>query len=343
MSSSRTAAPAPARPPSGLPGARPLVGVAVFGCAPDEAALVRELAPGLGVSPVITSAPVSEATTHLAAGMRCVSVGHKSRIANPDLLALRRAGVEYLSTRSIGLDHIDVEYAASLGITVANTAYSPDGVADHTIMLILLAIRDAGAVIRRADAHDYRLSGTRGRELRDLTVGVVGTGRIGAAVIARLQGFGCRILAFDSSPRASADYRSLDDLLRESDVVTLHAPLGAGTHHLLDAERLARMKPGAYLVNTARGPLVDTAALADALESGRLGGAALDVVEGEEGIFYADRRSRPPRENPALLRLQRLPQVVVTSHTAYYTDHVLRDTIEGCLRGCVDFEEASRG
>lgn len=325
-------APAPPEAPS-APRPEP-VALTVFACAPDEAALFRELAPAHGVTPVLTEEPLSAATAHLAAGSLSVSVGHQSRVGDAELRALGGLGVGHLSTRSVGVDHIDVALAESLGMTVENVAYSPDGVAEHAVLLVLLAIRDAGSVIRRADAHDYRVSGTRARELRDLTVGVVGTGRIGTAVLERLRGFGCRILAYDTSPRAGADYRGLDELLGESDVVTLHAPLTDATHHLLDAPRLARMKPGAYLVNTARGGLVDTAALADALESGRLAGAALDVVEGEEGVFYADRRLRPPTENPGLLRLQRLPQVVITSHTGYYTDHVLRDTVDHVLRGC---------
>ena len=152
------------------------------------------------------------------------------------------------------------------------------------------------SVIRRADVHDYRLNDVRGKELRDLTVGVIGTGRIGAAVMDRLRGFGCRILAYDTRPKASADYVSLGELLEQSDIVTLHTPLTAETHHLLDRHRIERMKHGAVIVNTGRGALVDTEALVSALESGRLGGAALDVLEGEEGIFYADCSESADRE-----------------------------------------------
>jgi D-specific alpha-keto acid dehydrogenase len=311
--------------------------VTVYGCGPDEAALFREIAPRFGVLPTITEAAVSEATAELAAGNRCVSVGHKTRVTDATLRALGRAGVEYVSTRSIGYDHINVTYAASIGVTVGNVAYSPDSVADYTLMLMLMAVRNAKSVLRRADTHDYRLSEIRGKELRDLTVGVVGTGRIGAAVMARLRGFGCRTLAYDSRPGAAADYVPLEELLRQSDIVTLHTPLTAATHHLLDRRRIARLKDGAYIVNTGRGALLDTEALVHALESGRLGGAALDVLEGEEGIFYADRRNEPV-ECAALLRLQRLPNVLISPHTAYYTDHALRDTVENSLRNCVQFE-----
>jgi D-specific alpha-keto acid dehydrogenase len=174
-----------------------------------------------------------------------------------------------------------------------------------------------------------------------LTVGVVGTGRIGAAVIDRLAGFGCRILAHDKHPKTAAEYVPLDALLQASDVVTLHTPLTAGTHHLLDGRRIGRMKHGACVINTGRGSLVDTEALVHALETGTLAGAGLDVLEGEEGIFYADCRARPPERQP-LARLQRLPNVIVSPHTAYYTDRALRDIVEGSLGGCREFERSVR-
>jgi D-specific alpha-keto acid dehydrogenase len=126
-------------------------------------------------------------------------------------------------------------------------------------------------------------------------------------------------------------------LLQQSDIVTLHTPLNADTHHLLNRQRIAQMKHGAFIINTGRGSLLDTEALIPALESGRLGGAALDVLEGEEGIFYADYRNKPV-ESQLLLRLQTLPNVLITPHTAYYTDHALRDTIENTLINCQKFE-----
>ncbi|MFI1328143.1 lactate dehydrogenase [Streptomyces sp. WAC04189] len=315
--------------------------IAIYGCDPDEAALFRELAPRFGVTPIITDAPVSEVNAELASGSRSISVGHKTPISNTTLLALGRAGVTYISTRSIGCNHIDVAYAGSVGIAVGNVSYSPDSVADFTLMLMLMAVRDAKSIVRRADVHDYRLNAGRGKELRDLTVGVIGTGRIGAAVVGRLRGFGCRILAHDSRPKTPAEYVSLDELLQQSDMVTLHAPLTPETYHLLNRRRIERMKQGALIVNTGRGALIDTEALVSALESGRIGGAALDVVEGEEGIFYADCRTRP-KESKSLLRLQELSNVLISPHTAYYTDHALRDMVENSLINCLKFESGNQ-
>jgi D-specific alpha-keto acid dehydrogenase len=316
-------------------------GLTVYGCSRDEAALFRELAPRFGVLPTITEAPVTEANVELALGDRCISVGHKTPVTNPTLGALSRAGVRYLSTRSIGSNHIDARFAESVGLSVEGVTYSPDSVADYTLMLILMAVRHAKSVICRADAHDYRLNDVRGRELRDLTVGVVGTGRIGAAVRDRLRGFGCRVLTYDSRPRDLTQHLPLDELLRQSDVVTLHTPLTADTHHLLDRRRIELLKHGAVVVNTGRGALLDTEALVSALENGRLGGAALDVLEGEEGVFYADLRNRPV-DNTALRRLQAMPNVLISPHTAYYTDHAVTDMVENSLFNCLRFESRSQ-
>src|SRR5258706_5857834 len=314
------------------------MGITIYGCGQDEAVLFREMAPRFGVMPTITATPVSEANIELAFGNRCISVSHKTQITNSILRALSQAGVAYISTRSTGCNHIDVDFAQSVGISVENVVYSPDSVADYTLMLMLMAVRNAKSIISRADIHDYRLNDVRGKELRDLTIGVIGTGRIGAAVVDRLRGFGCRILAYDSRPKTAADYVPLDELLQLSDIVTLHTPLNADTHHLLDRQRIAQMKRGAFIINTGRGPLLDTEALLPALEDGRLGGAALDVLEGEESIFYADCRDKPIGDEP-LLRLQQLPNVLISPHTAYYTDHALSDAVENTILNCLKFEK----
>jgi D-specific alpha-keto acid dehydrogenase len=312
-------------------------GITVYGCVREEAAVFQELAPRFGVLPTITEAAVTEANVELALGHRCISVGHKSPITNSTLRALGRAGVRYLSTRSIGTNHVDVRFAESVGISVEGVTYSPDSVADYTLMLMLMAVRNAKSVICRADIRDYRLNDVPGKELRDLTVGVIGTGRIGAAVIERLRGFGCRVLTHDERPQGSAEDVPLDELLRHSDIVTLHTPLNADTHHLLDRRRIEQLKHGAFVVNTGRGGLLDTEALVSALENGSLGGAALDVIEGEEAIFYADLRNRPMRST-ALMRLQAMPNVLISPHTAYYTDHAVTDMVENTLLNCVRFE-----
>lgn len=314
--------------------------ITVYSCEPDESSLFEELSPRFGIVPTIVRDAVPDVDVASMPHHRCISVGHKSEISGPTVRALREVGVEYISSRSIGVDHIDLRAAERVGITVENVVYAPDGVADHTVMLILMAIRNAAQVADAAARRDFRLPCARGKDLRDLTVGVLGVGNIGEAVIRRLRGFGCRVLACTNgrpAPVAPADLVTFDDLLRTSDIVTLHLPLDANTHHVIGHEQIATMKRGAVLVNTGRGALVDTGALVAALERGSLGGAALDVLEGEEELFYHDCTERLLGDHP-LLSLQRMPNVIVTPHTAYYTERALRETVENTLINCLNFE-----
>jgi D-specific alpha-keto acid dehydrogenase len=309
--------------------------ITVYGCEQEEAALFRDMAPRFGMMVTITDEPVCETNIQLASGTRCISVGHKSRISNSLLQALRQVGVSYICTRSIGYNHIDVTFAESIGICVENVTYSSDSVADYTLMLTLMAVRHAKSIISRAERGDFRLHHTCGKELR-----VIGTGRIGAAVVDRLKGFGCNILVYDRLATISATYVALGELLQKSDLVTLHTPLNAQTYHLIDGHRIRQMKPGAFLINTGRGALVDTEALIIALESGHLSGAALDVLEDEEGIFYVDCRNKP-MERARVLRVQSLPNVLITPHTAYYTDHALNDIVGATLANCRQYERST--
>jgi D-specific alpha-keto acid dehydrogenase len=314
-------------------------GITVYGCEQDEAAAFHALSPRFGVVPSIVRAAVSVANAPSAPGTPCVSVSHKTEVSAPILLALKGAGVQYISTRSIGCDHIDTAAAQRMGIAVGSAAYAPDSVADYTMMLMLMAVRNAKSIVRAVERQDFRLNSVRGKALRDLTVGVLGTGRIGQAVIERLRGFGCSVLAYDRSQRTAAAHVPLDALLRNSDIVTLHLPLSPDTRHILGREQMRQMKPGALLINTGRGALVDTGALVQALENGKLGGAALDVLEGEEGLFYFD-CTQKPIGHPLLRKLQGMPNVIITPHTAYHTEQALRDTVEKTIQNCLDFERS---
>jgi D-specific alpha-keto acid dehydrogenase len=311
--------------------------ITVYGCAQDEANAFNALSPHFGVIPVITSSVVSESNARLYPGNQCISVGHKSEISKPTIAALKNAGVKYISTRSVGFNHIDMKAAEDMGITVGNVAYSPGSVADYTLMLMLMAIRGAKSIVSSAEKNDFRLDTTRGKELRDMTVGVLGRGHIGKAVIERLRGFGCQVLTHSRNQETATDYISLNELLQRSDILTIHVPLDTDTYHLIGREQIATMKKGAFLINTARGGIVDTGAMIKALEDGRLGGAALDVLEGENGFFYFDCTGKPI-DNQFLLELQKMPNVIITPHTAYYTERALHDTVEKTLLNCLDFE-----
>ena len=274
---------------------------------------------------------------HLATGAQGVNI--ITNPMTPELLdTYRELGVTGLATRSIGYDHIDIAHARAIGMRVGHAAYPPEGVADYTIMLMLMALRRVKFVFRQAAVQDFSLAGKIGRDLASCTVGVVGTGAIGSCVIRQLAGFGCRIIACDPFPkdevRTQATYVDLDTLLAESDIVTLHAPGLPENHHMIGADQFARMKEGALLVNAARGMLVDTEALIDAIEAGHLGGAALDTIEHEAGLYYLD-RSRDILPNRDRAILDALPNVIVSPHMAFYTacdvEAMVRTTVEALL------------
>ncbi len=257
----------------------------------------------------------------------------------PELLERYAAmGIRGIATRSIGYDHIDLAAAARVGIRVGHAAYPPDGVADYTVMLILMALRKTKLVDAAAAYQDFELRGKIGRTLGSCTVGVVGTGRIGEAVVRRLAGFGARVVASDPYPKAAladtVEYVELDELLAVSDVVTLHAPGLPENDRMIGAEQLARMKDGVVIVNAARGALIDTAALVDALESGKVGAAALDTIENEAGLYYLD-RSRDILPNRDRAVLTAFPNVIVSPHMAFYTeeavDHMVSSNVEALL------------
>ena len=300
----------------------------------DELGYLDALSRELGFEYGWTADYPTADNAELAAGADGITI-----ITNPMTPEILRAyaalGVRGLATRSIGVDHIDLAAARDAGLRVAHAAYPPEGVADYAIMLMMMALRKVKLVQRQAAVQDYSLAGKIGRALSGCVVGVVGTGAIGACVVRHLQGFGCRVLAFDPYPReevrALADYVGLDELLAASDVVTLHAPGLPANHHMIGARELGLMRPGAVLVNAARGSLVDTAALVDAIEAGRLGGAALDTIEHEEDLCYLDRsRDALPNRDRALL--EAFPNVIVSPHMAFYTE----EDVEGMVRSNVE-------
>jgi len=280
----------------------------------------------------------------LAAGFSCVSI-ITTIITREILEEFHAVGVRFISTRTIGYDHIDLAAARSLGIRVGNAPYSPDSVANYTVMLMLMATRRIKAIMRKTAAQDFSLPGSQGTEIKNLTVGIAGTGRIGRRIIQNLSGFGCRILAHDLFPDEAtgrvARYVSWDELIGSSDVISLHMPATPDNDHLVDKYAIARMKDGVFIINTARGSLIDTADFLDAVEAGKIGGAALDVIEDEAELYYNDLCGKPIKTRDLAL-LNSYPNVLVTPHTAFYTDQSVRDMVENSLRSCIAFQCGER-
>ena len=303
----------------------------------DELGIFRKLCDDAGVELGWSNEYCRLGNADLAAGYDYISVT-PSTLDRPLLTKFHELGVSGVATRSIGFDHIDLDALRDLGMHATHTVYEPETVANYAIMLSMMMLRRMTKIAARASVQDYTLRDKLGRDISGCTVGVVGTGSIGGTVVRHLQGFGCKVLAYDPYPRADiaqlATYVDLDELLAQSDVVTLHAPACAENHHMLDERAFRQMKPGAILVNTARGTLVDTDALIAALESGKLGGAALDVLEKEDGLYYNDRVG-DVIANHQMAILRAMPNVLLTPHTAFYTDIVVYQmaltVVEGAL------------
>lgn len=249
-------------------------------------------------------------------------------LSAPVLERLAAGGTKLIALRSAGFNHVDLPTAQRLGLGVVRVpAYSPHAVAEHAVALILSLNRHLHRAYNRTRDGDFTLHGLTGFDLVGKTVGVVGTGQIGATFARIMAGFGCQLLAYDPYPdpqveALGARYLPLDQLLAEAQIVSLHCPLNEQTRHLINFESLYRMQRGAMLINTGRGALVDTPALIEALKSGQLGYLGLDVYEEEAQLFFED-RSDLPLQDDVLARLLTFPNVVVTAHQAFLTKEAL--------------------
>jgi D-lactate dehydrogenase len=272
----------------------------------------------------------------------CLFVNDKADRACLTMLA--ELGVRLIALRCAGYNNLDLAAARELGLGVVRVpAYSPNAVAEHTVGLLLTLNRKIHRAYNRVREQNFSLNGLVGFDLCGKTVGIVGTGKIGRIAATIFRGFGTTVIAYD--PKPSTDWATLhgvryvdfNTLLAESDVVSLHVPLVPETRHLLNAETLATMKPGVFIVNTSRGKLVDTGALIGALKSGHVGGVALDVYEEEEGIFFED-LSGQVLQDDELSRLLTFPNVLITAHQAFLTHEALGEIARVTTQNLLNLE-----
>jgi len=269
-------------------------------------------------------------------GLQALSVFIYSHVTREVLDALPE--LKFIATRSTGFDHVDVEACRSRGIAVSNVpSYGENTVAEHTIALLLMLSRKVHQSVLQMRSGHVDLAELTGFDLQGKTIGVIGAGHIGLHVIRIARGFGMRVLAFDIrrdpflADLLGFEYATMDRLLAESDIVTLHSPLTEKTRHLLGRDEFARMKPGAVIVNTARGGLIDTDALVEALESGKLGGAGLDVLEGEELIKEEKQLLQQPLDVERL-RMALRNRVLLARDDVVFTPHNAFNSREALVR-----------
>lgn len=289
-------------------------------------------------------ARLSTETVVLAAGFPTVCAFVNDRLDADVLKSLARGGIRHVALRSAGFNHVDLEAARALDIRITRVpAYSPHSVAEHTVGLILALDRKVHRAYARVREGNFALEGLLGFDLHGKTVGVVGTGKIGAVVARIMAGFGCRLLAYDVAQNAECvglgvQYLPLQDVFRQSDIVTLHCPLTESTYHLVNNETLSLMKPGAMLINSGRGALIDTRAVIEALKSGRLGHLGLDVYEEEGPLFFEDRSGRVIQDD-VFARLLTFPNVVITGHQAFFTEEALTAIAQTTMDNITAFEQ----
>ena len=291
-------------------------------------------------------APLTENTARLAAGFPAVCLFVNDRANAPVLETLAAGGTRLLALRSAGFNHVDLAAAERLGMTVLRVpAYSPHAVAEHTVAMILCLNRKIHRAYNRVREQNFNLEGLMGFDLAGKTVGLIGTGKIGEIVARIMFGFSCRVIAFDpaESPACRAlgvRYAALDEVLRDSDIISLHCPLTPKTHHLLNDTAFANMKPGAMLVNTSRGGVIDTPAAIDALKTGHLGALAIDVYEEEGDLFFRD-LSEQVLTDDVFARLMTFPNVLVTAHQAFFTREAVASIAQTTVRNITDFESGA--
>ncbi len=276
-------------------------------------------------------------TVEFARGVPVVCAFVNDDLSRPVVEALAAGGTSCIALRCAGYNNVDLDAARAAGVTVVRVpSYSPNAVAEHTLALILALNRNVHRAYNRVRDGNFSLEGLVGFDLAGRTAGVVGTGQIGAIVARLLWHFRCNVIAADPQrdPHLTdlgVEYVTVDELLARSDVVSLNCPLTEETHHLIDEGAIARMRRGAMLVNTGRGPLIDTSAAIVGLKSGQLGSLALDVYEEEAPLFFED-RSQEILDDDVFARLLTFPNVLITAHQAFLTDEALaaiaRTTLE---------------
>ncbi|MFE7966567.1 2-hydroxyacid dehydrogenase [Streptomyces cellulosae] len=320
--------------------------ILAFGVQADEKPLItRAFANHHPVHPLDVF--LTNDTAPIAAGHEIISTSVNCDLG-PDVLSnLATGGTRMVAQRSTGFNNVDLDVAERLGITVARvSSYSPYSVAEFAWTLAMAVNRRIVRASTRTRDFDFRLNGLMGRDLHGRTAGVLGTGKIGEAFARIAHGFGMRLLGWDVAENPACrelgmTYVPKEQLLAESDLVSLHVPLLPETRHLIDATALKTMRDDAILVNSSRGGLVDTAALVDELRAGRFTGVGLDVYEAEAGLFFLD-KSLEAVDDDTLARLVTFPNVVVTSHQAYYTVDAVGEIVATTVENVLDYTAGRR-
>ncbi|MCX7728572.1 MAG: 2-hydroxyacid dehydrogenase [Bacteroidia bacterium] len=280
----------------------------------------------------------------LSTGYDVVSVFSNDDVSEGVLKILHQNNIRFVALRSAGYNHVDLNAAKNLNIRVANVPeYSPYSVAEHAVAMLMALNRKLYFSQLLFQLQDFRLDPLVGFDVHKKTVGIIGTGKIGTAFARIMKGFGCTLLAYDIKENPDAlvlgvQYVSLDDLLSNSDIISIHCPLNSSTYHLLSEKKFSKIKKGSILINTARGAVIDTSALIKAIESEQISGACLDVYEFEKGLYFNDKRNKVITDD-LFLKLKSFPNVLLTAHQAFLTKEALQNIATTTIQNMTEWEK----
>lgn len=299
--------------------------IAFFSTKPYDKIWFEPMAKDYGFDIRFFEMPFQEETIMLARGYDAVCIFVNDYVSAQMIQQLYEMKVKAILLRSAGFNHVDVKAAEDKILILRVPSYSPEAVAEFAMGMMLTVNRHTHKAYNRTRDFNMSLNGLMGVDLYRKTAGIVGTGKIGQAMIRICNGFGMRVLAYDPypNPKLDAEYVSLEELMSSADLISLHCPLTSETRYIINRQTIENMKQGVYLVNTSRGGLIDTDALIDGLVAGRFGGVGLDVYEEEEGIFYED-KSGEIMQDENLARLMTFPNVLITSHMGFFTKEAMQ-------------------
>jgi len=319
--------------------------VAVFSTKPYDRQFLRDANEPHGHDLVFFEPHLAPETVSLARDFPAVCAFVNDELDSYVIAKLAQFGVRLIALRSAGFNNVDLAAAEAHGITVVRVpAYSPHAVAEHTVGLLLTLNRKFHRAYARVREGNFALDGLLGFDIFGQTVGVIGTGKIGAEVAKIFRGFGCRLLAYDRYVNKECEqmgikYTELEQLFQESDIITLHCPLTPETHHLINEKTLRQMKSGIVILNTSRGALIDTRAVIKGLKSGKIGYLGLDVYEEEGDLFFEDLSGTVIRDD-VFARLLTFPNVLITGHQAFFTRNALQNIAATTLANIAAFEQS---
>lgn len=281
-----------------------------------------------------TNVPLSSKTVIQSVGYKAISIFSADEASFITIEKLKELGVNYIALRSVGYDNVNLRAAKRLSIKVANVpAYSPNAIAEHAVSLLLSLNRNIVESNRRVKLFNFDINNLVGFDLKNKTIGIIGTGKIGSVFAKIMHGFECNLLGHDIIEnddlvkQFNLRYTTLDDLCKKSDIISLHVPLNSDTHQLIDEELISKMKEGVIIINTARGAVINSEHIIEGLKNNKIGALGIDVYENESGIFFNDLSQCIP-DDDLLIKLNAMPNVLITGHHAFLTEEALTNIAE---------------